>query len=66
MQQPSMGVQGPTPNYPSLHQPVGSHQAAHPGMQSQPARRLDPDQMPSPVRMQHLILCPSTSSFFPN
>jgi hypothetical protein len=56
MQQPPMGLQGPTPIYSSLHQSMGPQQAAHPGMQSQPPKRLDPDQMPSPVSMRHLIL----------
>lgn len=51
MQQPPMGLQGPTPSYPSLHQPVGPQQMAHSGMQSQPARRLDPDHMPSPIQV---------------
>jgi hypothetical protein len=49
MQQPPMGLRSPGPGYPSPHQPMGPQQAAHPGLQSQPARRLDPDQMPSPV-----------------
>jgi len=49
MQQPPMGPQLPAANYPSPHQPMGQQQPPHPGMQSQPARRLDPDQMPSPV-----------------
>ena len=49
MQQPPMGPQSPVSNYPSPHQPMGPLQPAHPGLQSQPARRLDPDQMPSPV-----------------
>jgi len=49
MHQPPMGPQSPVSNYPSQHQPMGPMQPAHPGLQSQPARRLDPDQMPSPV-----------------
>jgi hypothetical protein len=49
MHQPPMGPQSPVSNYPSPHQPMGPPQPAHPGLQSQHARRLDPDQMPSPV-----------------
>ncbi|XP_069690232.1 protein transport protein Sec24C isoform X2 [Periplaneta americana] len=51
MQQPPMGPPGPGPNYPSPHQPMGPAQPTHPGLQSQPARRLDPDQMPSPIQV---------------
>lgn len=51
MHQPPMGPQSPVSNYPSQHQPMGPMQPAHPGLQSQPARRLDPDQMPSPIQV---------------
>ncbi|KDR14171.1 protein transport protein Sec24C-like [Zootermopsis nevadensis] len=51
MQQPPMGPQGPAASYPSPHQHMGPQQPPHPGMQSQPARRLDPDHMPSPVQV---------------
>ncbi|KAJ9591698.1 hypothetical protein L9F63_001785, partial [Diploptera punctata] len=50
MSQPPMGPQGPNPNYQS-HQPMSPQQPTHPGLQSQPARRLDPDQMPSPIQV---------------
>ncbi|GFG34509.1 hypothetical protein Cfor_07724 [Coptotermes formosanus] len=49
MHQPPMGPQSPVSSYPSPHQPMGPPQPAHPGLQSQPARRLDPDHMPSPI-----------------
>lgn len=49
MHQPPMGPQSPVSSYPPPHQPMGPLQPTHPGLQSQPARRLDPDQMPSPV-----------------